>query len=246
VGLHRGGIADPQALQRVLDSISANPRLEFSGLMGYDPHVVKMPGIVGGPEAEFVRVLDRYRAFRDVALAHNATDPARPLTLNAAGSPTYALWRDVDGLANELSIGSGFVKPLDFDVPTLSEHVPGLFIATPILKASQGVQVAGLGAVNNLWPRWDPNRAQSFFTYGGYWKARPVSPPGLIDNPLFGHSTNQEMLNGAAGVELAVDDFVFMRPTQSEFVMLQFGDLVIVRNGEIVDTWPVLSQTGTI
>lgn len=247
VGLHRGGARDPRGLQGILDAVASDSRLEFSGIMGYEPHVVKMPDLVGGPEAEFLRVLDRYRAFLDVALAHAATDPpTRPLTLNAAGSPTYALWREVAGLANELSIGSGFVMPLDFDLPTLSEHVAGLFIATPVLKATKGVQIAGLGAANDLWSAWDPNRAQSFFTYGGYWKARPVSPLGLIDNPVFGHSTNQEMLNGAKGIELEVDDFVFMRPTQSEFVMLQFGDLAIVRDGKIVDAWPVLDQSGTL
>jgi len=43
-----------------------------------------------------------------------------------------------------------------------------------------------------------------------------------------------------------VDDFAFMRPTQSEFVMLQFGDLIMVRGGEIVDAWSVLDQTGEL
>ena len=29
-------------------------------------------------------------------------------------------------------------------------------------------------------------------------------------------------------MDLAVDDYVFLRPTQSEHVMLQFGDLLVV------------------
>ncbi len=41
-------------------------------------------------------------------------------------------------------------------------------------------------------------------------------------------------------VELEVDDFIFLRPTQSEAVLLQFGDLVVIRGDEIVDRWPVL------
>ena len=45
-------------------------------------------------------------------------------------------------------------------------------------------------------------------------------------------------------VDLAVDDYVFLRPTQSEFVMLQFGDLLPVKDGEIVGRWPVFHQTG--
>jgi D-serine deaminase-like pyridoxal phosphate-dependent protein len=37
---------------------------------------------------------------------------------------------------------------------------------------------------------------------------------------------------------------MFLRPTQSEFVMLQFGDLLAVADGEIVDRWPVFDQAG--
>ena len=68
------------------------------------------------------------------------------------------------------------------------------------------------------------------------------SPPGLRTNALFGRSSNQEMVNGSAVVPLEVDDYVFLRPTQSEFVMLQFGDLVVMRGGKIVDHWPVFQQ----
>jgi D-serine deaminase-like pyridoxal phosphate-dependent protein len=49
------------------------------------------------------------------------------------------------------------------------------------------------------------------------------------------------MLNGSNSVELKVDDWVFLRPTQSEFVFLQFGDIALYDNGNIVDQWPVFS-----
>ena len=45
-------------------------------------------------------------------------------------------------------------------------------------------------------------------------------------------------------VTLAVDDYVFFRPTQSEKVLLEFGDLLAVRTSdrgdEIEARWPVL------
>ena len=37
--------------------------------------------------------------------------------------------------------------------------------------------------------------------------------------------SNQEMMNGPDHTAVEVDDYVFLRPTQSESVMLQFGDL---------------------
>jgi len=241
VGLHRGGLREPRELAGLLEAIDADPRLEFAGLMGYDPHVVKLPGLPGVQAREFSHVQERYQAFLDVEGVRTTPDV---LTLNAAGSPTYKLWADVEGIANELSVGSGLMKPLDFDIPTLDGHVPALFIATPVLKTSDGLNVPGLTGLNALWTAWDPNRARTFFTYGGNWMARPVSPPGLTANPVFGHSSNQEMLNGSKDVDLEVDDYVFLRPTQSEFVMLQFGDLVMIRNGEVVDEWKVFGPSG--
>jgi D-serine deaminase-like pyridoxal phosphate-dependent protein len=46
------------------------------------------------------------------------------------------------------------------------------------------------------------------------------------------------MLEGSARVALAEDDFVFMRPTESEGVFLQFGDIALYDGAEIVDWWP--------
>lgn len=243
VGLHRGGLAEPAELARMLAVIDEDPRIELAGLMGYEAHVAKLSGLPGEQSREFERVRYRYARFLDV-LRERMGDAAdgEALTRNAAGSPTYRLWSDVEGIANELAVGSGLVKPLDFDVPNLEPHVPAIYIATPVLKSADGLSIPGLGPLNELWSLWDPNRARTFFVYGGYWKARPVSPPGLAENPVFGRSSNQEMLNGARSVELEVDDYVFYRPTQSESVMLQFGDLALVRGGRIVDFWPVFEE----
>ena len=65
------------------------------------------------------------------------------------------------------------------------------------------------------------------------------SPSGLQSNGVYGRSSNQEMVNGSETVGLAVEDQVFLRPTQSESVLLQFGDLLAVRGGRIVEMWPV-------
>jgi D-serine deaminase-like pyridoxal phosphate-dependent protein len=77
--------------------------------------------------------------------------------------------------------------------------------------------------------------------YGGRWLANYASPAGLRDNSLYGVSSNQSIANGSRRTHLRVDDHVFLRPTQSEAVLLQFGDLAIVRGGEIEHYWPVLT-----
>ncbi len=242
VGLRRGGMAGPAELSAMLDAIDAEPRLRFGGLMGYDAHAA-LPETLDLRAREFARVESRYRGFLEAWRTRSGGEGEEKLVLNAAGSPTYRLWDQIDGLANELAVGSGLVKPLNFDIDTLAEHEPALFISTPVLKRKEGLEIPAID-LGPLHEAWDPNRARTFFVYGGYWKAEPVSPPGLATHAIYGRSTNQEMLNGSAAVDLAVDDFVFFRPTQSEFVMLQFGDIVAVRGGQIIETWTPLSQSG--
>ena len=117
-----------------------------------------------------------------------------------------------------------------------------MFIAAPVLKQWDGLNLPGPLPLGELWQRWDPNRRQTYFIYGGYWKATPVSPAGIRENGVYGHSTNQMMFNGSPDTALQVDDQLFLRPTQSEFVLLQFGDLAVWQDGAIQDWWPPLPQ----
>jgi D-serine deaminase-like pyridoxal phosphate-dependent protein len=205
--------------------------------MGYEPHLSE---VVGGLDAAPVQaVLERYRGF--IERARGRGYEAGTLTLNGAGSHTLAIYRD-DTTMNDLSAGSGVVKPLDFDTPYLADNVPALFIATPILKRYDALRAPGDPRLADVWQRWDPNRRRLYFIYGGYWKARFVSPPG-VPEPIY-HSTNQEPVSTSRSVDLAVDDYMFLRPTQSEHVMLQFGDLYVVEDGALVARWPVFHETG--
>ena len=44
VGLHRGGVNSDEDLVAMLNGIEASAQLQFRGFMGYEPHVVKVPG----------------------------------------------------------------------------------------------------------------------------------------------------------------------------------------------------------
>lgn len=239
VGLHRGGVQSDEQLLAMLDEITASPKLNFCGFMGYEPHVVKVP--VGSAESYRDKAVAIYQHYIDVARQHLGAHWPEDAILNAGGSPTYEMYNQGSYPFNELAAGSCLVKPTDFDLPTLADHQAASYIATPVLKSLDTLEIPGidLGAVQSL---WDPNRARTFFTYGGYWKARPESPQGLVNNSLFGRSTNQEMLNGSKNIHLQPDDWVFLRPTQSEFVFLQFGDIAVYDDGAIVARWPVFSE----
>lgn len=232
VGLHRGGFADPAALA---DSVRrlANHHASLSGLMGYDPHVPKMPS----PDKAFAKAQAAYKAMLDVVRASDH-DPAT-LTLNSAGSPTFT--RHCTGtVANEVSVGSAFAKPGDFELDDLAALQPAAFIATPVIKASEDQALPGIEALSGALHWWDRNTQRGFFIHGGHWLAKPVSPPGLEYSKLFGRSSNQELLTGSKRIDLRPDDHVFLRPDQSEALFLQFGDLAVYQGGEIAAMWPSL------
>ena len=163
------------------------------------------------------------------------------LTLNGAGSHTLRIY-ELDNTMNDLAAGSGVVMPTDFDTHHLHANQPAVFIATPVLKRYNSLVIPGDPWFGDLLQWWDPNTRRLHYIYGGYWKARYVSPAG-IPEPFY-HSTNQEPFTTSESVDLAVGDYVFLRPTQSERVMLEFGDLLVVSNGELVDRWPVFQETG--
>jgi D-serine deaminase-like pyridoxal phosphate-dependent protein len=226
VGLHRGGLPDLSALAEAVDLVIADPRLRLTGLMGYEAHLAR------APPAELERVKARYAAA--VTLLADKLGGLDGLTLNTAGSGTYALHLD-DPVPTEVAIGSAFVKPAHFDLPTLRALAPVAFVVQPVLKVMDPALFPGRENLTAAFNALDPNSRRGFFLYGGYGDARPVSPPGLRFSPIWG---GRGMLEGSAKVELAEDDFVFLRPTESEGVFLQFGDILVYDGQEIVTRWP--------
>ncbi len=235
VGLQRGGLDDPAELARLERRVLESPRqLQFSGLMGYDAHAAKAPPLPGAVARAVARSQRRYRQFISVL----RTDPAS-LTLNGAGSPTHTRHTGASPL-NEISVGSVLLKPTDFDLPDLDGYLPALWIATPVLKRSRGVAIPFLPHFARRLSATGPLARDSLFIYGGRWMARPAWPGGMRTSRLYGLSSNQQLMTVPAASPAGIDDWVFFRPTQSEAVMLQFGDIRVVAGGRTLECWPTL------
>jgi D-serine deaminase-like pyridoxal phosphate-dependent protein len=233
VGLHRGGFADTGTLAQAARSAQAGG-VKVAGLMGYDPHVPKMPS----PDGAYAKAQDAY-ARAIAALSQAGIANPRDLTLNSAGSPTFR--RHCAGtVANEVSVGSAFVKPGDFDYDDLADLTQAAFIATPVLKREGDMKLPGIEALSGPMHWFDRNTERGFFVHGGHWLAQPVSPPGLQYSSLFGRSSNQELLTGSHKVDLQPGDTVFYRPDQSEALFLQFGDIAVYDQGTIAERWATL------
>lgn len=245
VGMHRGGISDLTSFRDVLSTIQQySAYLQLSGLMGYDAHVVKVPHLWpmssdSAMEKAHQKMLSHYRQYVHVLqvefqpLFHSA------LCFNSGGSPTYPLHRG-NQVVNDVSLGSCLLQPTDFDLPRLAAHQPAWFIAAPVLKKMPGLRIPFVEFVSNFIARYLPRWQHTYFIYGGYWRAEPCSPQGLYFNSLYGRSSNQEILTGSARTELEIDDYIFLRPSQSESVMLEFPEVYVLRGGKVVEEWPLL------
>jgi D-serine deaminase-like pyridoxal phosphate-dependent protein len=240
VGLHRGGMEPGASLASALEIIDKSENLHLSGLMGYEPHLTKLPNLAGWPKRAKQGAADRFREALTQVSAVFGEDCSKTIVRNMAGSPTFRLYEDTE-LANEIAAGSALVKPSDFDLPILKDFLPAAFIATPAIKVSTGVRLPGLEYANRALGK--PQSGKTIFLHGGYWKADPVYPGGLKNSSLFGRSSNQEMLVAPKNASIKVDDFVFLRPTQSEAVFLQFPKIAVFSGGQIKDLWKPLPVT---
>lgn len=239
VGLHRGGFGPDEHLRAALHRIETNQFLELSGLMGYEAHVAKVPSTGGLRDRAFRSSMDTYSAAVEIVEEVFGAEACAALVRNSAGSMTFPLHR-AGSEANEISVGTALLKATDFDLDTLVDFEPAVHIATPILKVLPHTALPGIELVGRAAARLRRRPHRTLFIHGGHWLAKPVHPSGLSNSTLYGRSSNQEMLNLASDFHVEPDDFVFLRPTQTEAVLMQFGDLAIYEDGEIIETWPVL------
>ncbi|TXR47563.1 alanine racemase [Phyllobacterium endophyticum] len=232
VGLHRGGYPGAPALSRALEQLKRYPRLKCRGIMAYEAQINRIPGLLGGPKKALAKTRTLFGSF--VA----CLGPDQRSILNIGGSSTALLY-DPDIEANDVSLGSAFLLPGDFDVPSLARLKPPLFIAAPVLKVVDPI-LPGLDKRTWIMQMLGLAPKRGCYLYGGKWMAEPVHPDGMKTDKMFGLSSNQQFMALPAGSTLKPDDFAFLRPTQSESVLQQFGSLVVYSKGTITAEWETL------
>jgi len=243
VGLHRGGFKTLEEIKAALHILLNNKEyLNFSGFMGYDPHIPKLPNIIISQKKAFQKANNFYKAAIDLVKTEFHDLWNNNLTFNGGGSPTLNWHNNNESVLNDIASGSVLLKPGTFDYQALKQFEPACFIATPVIKHLKKTTLPGLESLANVLPILNKKYRNTYFTYGGAWMADYFYPKDLCNNAVFGLSTNQNMVNASDNVQLSAGDFIFLRPQQSEFVLLQFGKVLIVKGGFILDEWTPFSN----
>lgn len=229
VGLHRGGVQTQQQFIALMKLIQHNAAyLKLSGLMGYDAHVAKLPKILKSPDKSYQRSQQMYQQYKTILQQQFPDLWHAGLCFNGGGSPTF-MQHCQHSVCNDLAFGSMLLKPGDFDLANLAELQCALWIAAPILKVLPCGQIPGLELMNHL-----PHQYKAVFIYGGYWRADYIYPEKSRPHVLYSRSSNQEMLQVPIQCDIHVDDYVFIRPTQSEAIIPQFAQLYAYTEGKFL------------
>lgn len=236
VGLHRGGVQTTQQFTEILALIQQYPQyLKLSGLMGYDAHVTKIPAIIKKPELAYQSSQQTYANYQQLIQKQFPTLWHDELCFNGGGSPTFS-FHTTASVCNDLSFGSMLLKPSDFDHDFLQALQPAVWIAAPVLKVLPFTQLPSMAVLDKL-----PHKCKALFIYGGYWMANYVYPDQAHTHVLYGRSSNQELINVPKNCDTQVDDFVFLRPTQSEAIIPQFSNLMLYQQNRF-ESWQTFRE----
>lgn len=230
VGLHRGGVETMSQLDEICQLIARNlSHLSLSGFMGYDAHVSKIPEIIKKAITAYTESQEIYKSYIEYLGSNFPSLFHDKLCFNGGGSPSFDLHLK-HSVCNDVSFGSMLLKPSDFDIDSLSNLQPALWIATPVLKVLKSIKIPSMSVLNRL-----PRNRYAVFIYGGYWLGKCVYPQGTHPHFLYGRSSNQELLSVKNTHQLNVDDYVFIRPTQSEAIIQQFKSTYFYSQDALVE-----------
>lgn len=230
IGLHRGGVRTLTEFDALLNDIRQySDQLELTGLMGYDAHVTKIPNMIKKAEQAYKESQKSYAGFIDHLKNHHADLWSDQLCFNGGGSLTFEFHVKLS-VCNDLSFGSMLFKPSDFDSKYLQKLQPAFFIAAPVLKVLDSVEMPSMPWFNQIKLL---SHQQAVFIYGGYWMGKYVYPPGAHPHLLYGRSTNQELVCISKDYPISVDDYIFLRPSQSESIIPQFSYCYIYQYDEL-------------
>lgn len=230
LGVHRSRVHTAVQAGEFARIAAGFASLRLVGLMFYDAQIAGMQDTGAAIRLVKRKSADDLRVRRQEVRA--AVEQHVELELVNAGG-TGSLHADWDSSVTELAAGSGLFTPTLFDGYDDTDLRPAAFYATPVVrKPRRDVAVAFSGgyAASGV---AGPSRAP-----------RPVHPTGLSLIRAEGAGEVQTPLRGKGARGLELGDLVWFRHAKAGEMCERFNEIVLVRDGAIVDRMPTYRGEG--
>ena len=230
LGVHRSSVHRPDQAAEFARMASGFDGIRLVGLMFYDAQIAGMQDsgrairMMKRKSAEDLRV--RRQAVRAAVEQHAELE-----LVNAGG--TGSLHADWDTSVTELAAGSGLFTPTLFDEYDDTDLRPAAYFASPVVRKPRpdiAVTFSGGYAASGV---AGPSRSP-----------RPVHPEGLRLIRAEGAGEVQTPLRGKAARDLQLGDVVWFRHAKAGEMCERFNEIVLVRDGEVVDRLPTYRGEG--
>lgn len=230
LGVHRSSVHSPEQAGEFARIAAGFNSAQLVGLMFYDAQIAGMQDSSAAIRLVKRKSADDLRVRRQEVRA--AVEQHAELELVNAGG-TGSLHADWDSSVTELAAGSGLFTPTLFDGYDDTDLHPAAFFGTPVVrKPRRDVAVAFSGGY------------AASGVAGASRSPRPVHPEGLQLIRTEGAGEVQTPLRGKAAQSLGLGDLVWFRHAKAGEMCERFNEIVLVRDGAIVDRMPTYRGEG--
>ena len=231
LGVHRSSVWDVEGAGALADLIARTSGMELVGAMFYEAQVA------GAPDASPVHRLVKKRTMQKLATYRREVvqriSRDHDLEFVNGGGTGSVGWTRQDETVTDIAAGSGLFTPTSFDRYDDLGTRPACWFVTPVVrKPSAEVATVFSGGYAASGPA------------GASRVPRPVHPSGLKFFANEGAGEVQTPLHGSAARSLAVGDLVWFRHAKAGEACERFNEVLLVRDGEVVETLPTYRGEG--
>jgi D-serine deaminase-like pyridoxal phosphate-dependent protein len=238
IGAKRSPVHSPEQALALARDVAGRPQIDLVALMAYEGQI---SGVGDRPPGQrlrgaAIRFMQRRSAEelaeRRAAAVAAVRQVADLQVVNGGGTGSLELTA-AEPAVTEVTAGSGFYAPAQFDHYSRFTLTPAAGFALPIVRRP------GPGAATAL--------GGGYLASGAGNTGRlpvPWLPEGLGLDPEEGAGEVQTPLLGPAADRLAIGDRVFMRHSKAGELCERFDSLFLIEDGEIVDSVPTYRGDG--
>jgi D-serine deaminase-like pyridoxal phosphate-dependent protein len=238
VGAKRSPVHSPEQALALAEEIERRPQIDLVALMAYEGQI---SGVGDRPPGRplrgaAIRFMQRRSAAELAERRAAAVESVRRVSeleiVNGGGTGSLELTAAEEAVT-EVTAGSGFYAPAQFDHYSRFSLTPAAGFALPIVRRPGPRAATALGGGYLASGAGDAGRLPV-----------PWLPPGLELDPDEGAGEVQTPLLGSAAAGLAIGDRVYMRHAKAGELCERFDALHLVAGGAIVDVVPTYRGDG--